>query len=118
MNFAAVAKEQNPNFDEEVVSTKRKKLPNGTYSLVRMYKLEVLYKHINILKWWKENEKVFPTIAIMARIYLSRELTSCFEERIFSSAGYIGNKKLRTCTLPAREEKLWLGKVNRDAYQN
>ena len=43
VNFAAVAKEQNPKFDEEVVSKKRKKLPNGTYSLVRTYKLEVLY---------------------------------------------------------------------------
>ena len=117
MNFTAVAKEQNPNFEVAVVSRKRKRLLDGTYSLVRTYKVEVPYEHINILKWWNGNEKVFPTIAIMARINLSRELTSCFQERVFSSAGYVGNK-LHSHTLLARLEKLWLGKVNRDAYQN
>ena len=82
------------------------RLPYGTYSVVRTYKLEVLYEHVNILKWWKGDEKLFPTIAIMARVYFSRELTSCFQERGFSSAGYTGNK-LRTRTLLASEEKLY-----------
>ena len=42
VNFAAVTKEQNPNFDEVIVSRKHKRLPDGTYSVVRTYKLEVL----------------------------------------------------------------------------
>ena len=59
VNFSAVAKEQNPTFDEAIVLKKRKRLPDGTYPVVRTYKLEVLYEHINILKWWKGNEKLF-----------------------------------------------------------
>ena len=51
-------KEQNLNFDEAIIPTKRKRLPNGTCSIVGMYKLEVLYEHVNILKWRKGNEKL------------------------------------------------------------
>eukprot|EP00957_Ditylum_brightwellii_P096264 7332268-Ditylum_brightwellii.AAC.1 len=40
VHFSAAAKEQNPNFDEAVVSRKPKRLPDGTYSVVRMYKLK------------------------------------------------------------------------------
>ena len=67
---------------KEVV-TKRKKLDNQT---VTVYLPHALYKHVDVLKWWKENAHEFPSIALMARVYLSRELTSAYQERIFSYA--------------------------------
>ena len=73
--------------------------------------MDALYHHVDVLQWWKDNQTKFPTIALMAGVYLSRELTSCFQERVFSIAGFTGNK-LRTRTNDDRAEKLALGSVN------
>jgi hypothetical protein len=115
VNFQDVASHQNSDFNKNLTVTKKRRNADGSVSQVQMYKVDALYNHIDILQWWKENEHAFPTIALMARVYLSRELTSCFQERVFSAAGFVGNK-LRTCTLDHREEKLCLSKVNRDTY--
>ena len=39
------------------------------------------------LKWWKENEKLFPNLARMARQYLGCPATSATVERLFSKVG-------------------------------
>ena len=83
--------------------------------LTRVYSIDALYGHIDALEWWKENEIKYPTLALMARVYLSRELSSCFQERVFSIAGFTGNK-LRTTTDDDRAEKLALGCVNKDVH--
>ena len=70
-----------------------------------------LYQHIDVLNWWRLNAHEFPSISIMARVYLSRELSSAYQERIFSNGGYICNE-LRQSLLDDRSEKLILGKVN------
>ena len=71
-----------------------------------------LYEHIDVLDWWRKNAPEFPSIAIMARVYLSRELSSAYQERIFSNGGYICNE-LRQSLQDERCEKLILGKANR-----
>ena len=77
--------------------------------------MDALYHHIDVLKWWKENQIRFPSLALMARIYLSRELVTCFQERVFSIAGFTGNK-LRTATEDNRAEYLALGCVNKEVH--
>ena len=51
----------------------------------------------------------------MARVYLSRELSSCFQERISLISGFTGNK-LRLTTDDDRAEKLMQGFVNKDEH--
>ena len=43
---------------------------------VRVYSIDALYGHIDAL--WKENKIKYSTLALMAWVYLSRELSSCF----------------------------------------
>ena len=92
------------------VVTKKKKLDNQT---VTVYLPHALYKHVDVLKWWKENAHEFPSIALMARVYLSRELTSSYQERIFSNGGFVCND-LRSALHEQRCEKMILAKANCD----
>ena len=45
--------------------------------------------NVDVLKWSKENAHEFPSIALIARVYLSRELTSSYQEHIFSNGAFI-----------------------------
>lgn len=39
------------------------------------------------LRWWRENEKTFPNLAVMARQYLGCPASSASVERLFSQVG-------------------------------
>ena len=54
-------------------------------------------------------------MAFMIRVFLSRESTNCFQEHVFSCAGFVG-KKLCIRTLSHMEEKIWLSRVNCNVY--
>ena len=114
IDFDAVAREQyskkDKDFDQSELYTKIK-VRGGKY--VRVYSIDALYGHIDAL--WKENKIKYSTLALMAWVYLSRELSSCLQERVFSSAGFTGNK-LRITTDDDRAEKLALGCVNKDVH--
>ena len=112
IDFDAVAKQQK---DEPFDTTKLYKKVTKSGQSTIVYSIDALYHHVDVLQWWKENETKFPTLAIMARIFLSRELTSCFQERVFSIGGFTGNK-YRTATLDDRAEKLALGCANKDEH--
>ncbi len=43
----------------------------------------------NPLPFWKENQFVLTTIAILAEKYIVAQATSVASERVFSTAGYI-----------------------------
>nr|XP_055057386.1 E3 SUMO-protein ligase ZBED1-like [Misgurnus anguillicaudatus] len=43
------------------------------------------------LKWWKENDRLYPLLSSIAKAYLSTPATSVPSERVFSSAGDIVN---------------------------
>ena len=45
--------------------------------------------HHNPLKWWRNNEKMFPILACLAKICLPVQPTSAPSERIFSAASML-----------------------------
>lgn len=66
---------------------------------IHMYFSEqAIPKEENPLKWWKENEVRFPTLALLAKKYLSVPATSIPSERLFSVAGNIVTKKRASLT--------------------
>jgi hypothetical protein len=42
---------------------------------------------IDVLDWWKENQKFYPLLAKCAKKYLALQATSCSSERTFSTGG-------------------------------
>ncbi|KAI7806357.1 E3 SUMO-protein ligase ZBED1-like [Triplophysa rosa] len=55
-------------------------------------------KDKNPLQWWKENEKKFPALAVVAKSYLAAHATSTPSESLFSAAGTIVSKKRASLT--------------------
>ena len=53
---------------------------------------EVEYEYNDPLVWWKEHEKQFPNIAILAKALLAIPATSASSERVFSVAGLTVSK--------------------------
>lgn len=46
----------------------------------------------SLLQWWKENEKVYPNMAMLARRMLACQATSAASERVFSRSGALASK--------------------------
>ena len=42
---------------------------------------------MDVLDWWKDKEKVWPTLAKMVKQYLAQPASSAGVERVFSAAG-------------------------------
>ncbi len=72
-----------------------------------------LYEHVDILRWFKNGGCVYPTIALMARIYLGRMWSSAFQERVFSTGEMVMNI-VRNKTDRKRAEKQLLLTRNRE----
>ncbi|EGZ13704.1 hypothetical protein PHYSODRAFT_453543, partial [Phytophthora sojae] len=76
------------------------------------YNVLQLYQDIDILQWFKETgERDFPSVALLARIYLGKPMSTAPQERFFSIAGYIVND-LRTSLDDKRAEMLCFMKAN------
>ena len=56
-------------------------------------RFSVANKHVNILLWWKDHEKVLPLLAKVAKKVLTIPATSSKSERVFSTGGNFVTKK-------------------------
>ncbi|RLN15093.1 hypothetical protein BBJ28_00009323 [Nothophytophthora sp. Chile5] len=79
-----------------------------------VWNLLELYWHVDILRWFREEgERMFPSIALLARYRLGKVSSSAFQERVFSTASVVMGP-LRTTTENSRAEKQLLLRHNRD----
>ncbi len=64
----------------------------------------------DLLLWWKENEKKFPLLSVLAKKYLSIPSTSVTSERMFSKAGFLVSKRRSLLSPKSINEVLFLNK--------
>jgi hypothetical protein len=77
----------------------------------------VALSHIDILRWFRDvGESQFPTIAVLARLWLGKVSSTAFQERVFSTAGIVMSAR-RSQTDNQRAEKQLLLRVNRDEIE-
>jgi len=58
------------------------------------YTAERVVKHgIDALKWWRDNERVYPILHELAVTYLAAPLSSAAYERLFSIASNVVNQE-------------------------
>lgn len=62
----------------------------------RYIKADVVERNTDILKWWSDNSRNYPNLAVLARKYLSIPATEASSERLFSTAGNILTNKRST----------------------
>jgi len=72
-------------------------------------------KPIEVLSWWKLNEKKFPRISVLARTYLAAQATAVPCERIFSDAGNLVTAKRSRLSPETIEKDLFIYE-NRDFF--
>lgn len=60
---------------------------------------------LDVLRWWKDRERSFPRLAVLARAVLGIPSTQTSSERLFSVAGDIVTET-RVNLLPTNVEKL------------
>jgi hypothetical protein len=71
-----------------------------------------LYNHVDVCQWFRQRgESLFPSIALLSRIWLGRSMSTAFQERVFSSAGAVMSSS-RTSMDAERAEKLVILKHN------
>jgi hypothetical protein len=77
-----------------------------------------LYKSVDVLDWFRDHgERDNPAIALLARIYLGKPMSTAAQERFFSLSGYVVNDP-RTSLDDKRAEILFLMKANWAEYKN
>ena len=58
------------------------------------YDIWKLYSKIDILDWYKEVGQIsFPSVSILARIYLAKPMSNALQERVFSTVGNVMTTK-------------------------
>ncbi|KAG1683342.1 hypothetical protein DVH05_015074 [Phytophthora capsici] len=81
------------------------------------YNALLLYRQVDVLTWFKDHgASKFPAVAILARIYLAKPLSTAIQERFFSLSSYVVNP-LRTRLEDKRAEMLCLMKANWREYK-
>ncbi|KAG6962103.1 hypothetical protein JG688_00008772, partial [Phytophthora aleatoria] len=96
VEWVEVAKKQYVTKEErnEVVGKLCMALPDGN----RVWNVKRLCQYINLRQWFLDTgEQSFPTIALLARVWLGRCSSTAFQERVFSTGSFVMSP-LRTRT--------------------
>ncbi|EGZ27750.1 hypothetical protein PHYSODRAFT_407773, partial [Phytophthora sojae] len=78
------------------------------------YNLLQLYREVNVLR--DHGNQAFPGIAVLARIYLCKPLSTAAQERFFSLSGCVVSD-IRSSLDDDRAERLCLMKANWSEYK-
>ena len=64
-------------------------------NMIQAYLKSAKQSNLSALDFWKNNEIMFPKLAVLARKYLSIQASSAAVERMFSISGHIHSLKRR-----------------------
>ena len=73
-------------------------------------------KHVNILHWWRDHEKILPNLAKVAKKVLTVPASSAKSEKVFSTGGNFVTKK-RNRLAPKKAEELIVIKENKSQIE-
>ncbi|KAE8876541.1 hypothetical protein PF005_g7009 [Phytophthora fragariae] len=109
VEWAEVAKSQYPAKAEyELVLSKLSKRN------VHVWNVEQLCGNIDVCRWFADiGEKMYPSIAKLARVWLGRGISTAFQERVFSTGSFVMSP-LRTRTDNERAQRQLILRHNRD----
>lgn len=80
---------------------------------VRVWNFEQFCEHIDVCRWFAEfGQKMYPSIAELARVWLGRGSSTAFQERVFSTGSFVMSP-LRTWTDNERERRQLVLRHNR-----
>lgn len=79
-------------------------LPAGSIPHNGRITLMTLFEHVDVLQWWKQNEQLFPRLAVLARIYLACPSSQSFQERVFSGGKVVMTEKRSRMNLHVFEQ--------------
>jgi hypothetical protein len=84
-----------PVYEEENATTTRHKPDTTDQTIEQFIAVVADTQATNALDFWKVHEHQFPTLAILAKKYLSVQASSANVERMFSIAGHIFSVRRR-----------------------
>ena len=84
--------------------------------MIRYESFSLPPKDVNILKWWKDHEKILPLLAKLAKKVFTIPASSSKSERVFSAGGNFVTKK-RSKLAPKKVEDLILIKENKSRIE-
>ncbi len=82
-------------FEQQVADSTSRRSPSisALTEIEQYFKLPFIPRKEDPLQWWKHNGHVFPSLQLVAQVYLSTVATSVPSERLFSKAGELISAK-------------------------
>ena len=92
----------NDDIDDELTLSTREKVDQEVSTYLKVPRLDY---ELDPLEWWEINESTYPTLAKLAKKYLTVPATSASSERLFSKSGKVVTP-LRASLKPDKVEQL------------
>ena len=91
--FLAMAAQGGASGDGDDLSQRTKEVYDAENEMVRYSREPILKLDDDVLLWWRENKRMYPCMAYLAKKYLAVQATSTSAERVMSLLGNIVTKK-------------------------
>ncbi|KAG2916336.1 hypothetical protein PC117_g17727 [Phytophthora cactorum] len=103
--------------DEKACEKVIPKLTTTTKQCQRVRRVKHVFQHVDVCRWFAESgQKIFPSVAKLARVWFSRTISTAFQERGLSTGSFVMSP-LRTRTDNERAQRHLILRHNRMELQ-